>query len=254
MIDREPAATTPTEPEEAVEEAPAEAQVLRSRADVGQAPRALPAGAGPVRAGRARRALRPADLAAPAGPDQRADPDHPHPEQRRHERRAGLRGSARHGIRAAGEVEAHNPAPAGAASACPMGVAPDWASRGVRAAPRAGGDDLDRRARQPEGATDPGDPAPYPRATRRLLARVPGRHDRARGARLADRHRRHRQEDRLGPAAVLVRDAAHAGRPARRAGRAPGRAHRTQGLAPTTRTISSSACSSRTRCTRPTST
>ena len=71
-----------------------------------------------------------------------------------------------------------------------------------------------------------------------------------RGAGLAHRHRRHRQEDRLDRAAVLLRDAADAGRPPRRAGRRSGSGSSRPRRPPTRRTTCSSACSSPTRCTR----
>ena len=124
----------------------------------------------------------------------------------------------------------------------------------VRATPRADRDDLAGRTRQPESAAHPGHAAGDPRGTRRLLARVPRRDVRARGARLADPDRRDRQEDGLGAAAVLVRAAAHAGRSPRRSGRSAGRADRPEGLRRRRPRPVPRACSSPTRCTRPTST
>ncbi len=45
----------------------------------------------------------------------------------------------------------------------------------IRATPRTGRHDPAWRARQPEGATPPGDPHAHPRGTRRLLPRIPRR-------------------------------------------------------------------------------
>ena len=107
-----------------------------------------------------------------------------------------------------GEPQPHNPgAGLGRRRAARRGRARLGRGR-VRAAPRTGRDDPAGRPGQPEGAADPGDAPPDPRGTRRLLARVPRRDDRPRRARLADHDRRHRQEDRVRPAAVLVRAAA----------------------------------------------
>ena len=113
----------------------------------------------------------------------------------------------------------------------PDGAPPDWAA--VESAPieRARRRHPAGRPRQPEGAADPGDAAPDPRGARRLLARVPRRPARDRGARLADADPRDRQEDRVGAAAVLLRPAADAGRPSRRAGRQADRAAPAEGPA-----------------------
>ena len=126
--------------------------------DLGQAPRALPARARRVRPRRAGRALRPADLAAPPRPDQRADPDDPDPEQRRHERRGGLRGAPRGAIPAAARSRPTTRAPAGAATGLPDGRAAGLGGGRGRATPRAGRHDPAGRPRQPEGAPDPGRP------------------------------------------------------------------------------------------------
>ena len=199
----------------------AQAPLLGPRPDVGQGPRATTTWARGVRPRRAGRAVRPADLAAPARPDERADPDDPDPEQRGHRRRGRVRGAA-HALPGLGRARAPQPGRRlgrrRAARRCRARLGGDR----VRATPRAGRDDLAGRPRQPEGAAHPGHAAGDPRGTRRLLARVPRRHVRARGTRLADADRRDRQEDRVGAAAVLVRPAAHAGRSARRAGRSSG--------------------------------
>ena len=79
-----------------------------------------------VRARRARRALRPPDLGAPARPDQRADPHDPDPEQRRHERRGRLRGAPAGVPVAAARSGPTTRAPAGAARACRTAPPPDW--------------------------------------------------------------------------------------------------------------------------------
>ena len=71
-----------------------EAALLEPCRVVRQAARALPARARAVRARRARVDLRPPGLGAPPGPDERADPDDPHPEQRGRERRGRVRGAA----------------------------------------------------------------------------------------------------------------------------------------------------------------
>ena len=95
-----------------------EAPVLRSRADLGEAARALPARARAVGPRPAGRTLRPARLGTAARPDQRADPDDPDPEQRRHQRRGRVRGAAREVPVAAARSGRTIRAPAGAASAC----------------------------------------------------------------------------------------------------------------------------------------
>ena len=135
--------------------ATAQAQVLGSRADLGQAPRALPARARAVRARRPGRAVRAPDVAAPARPDQRADPDDPHPEQRRHQRRGGVRGAS-HALPGHGRGRGAQPGRRlGRRRAARRRRARLGRGR-VRATPRAGRDDLAGRPRQPEGATDPG--------------------------------------------------------------------------------------------------
>ena len=66
--------------------------------------------------------LRPPGLGAPPRPDERADPDDPDPEQRRHQRRGGVRGAppaTRRGCRWSSTTRA----PAGAGSGCPRGRA-----------------------------------------------------------------------------------------------------------------------------------
>ena len=101
----------------------------------------------------------------------------------------------------------------------------------------------------------PGRPAHDPRGARRLLARVPRRDVRARGARLADARSTGIGKKTASVAApVLLRHAAHAGRPPRRAGRRAGSACSRRRRRSTRPTTCSSACSSPTRCTRPTST
>ena len=95
---------------------------------------------------------------------------------------------------------------------------PDWTAVENAPLPQLDRRHPARRARAPEGAAPPGDAPPHPRAARRLQPRVPRRHARARGARLADRHRRHRQEDRVHRARVLLRHAGHGGGPPRGAG------------------------------------
>ena len=124
-------------PKPRAEAAPEEAPVLRPGPELREAPRALPAGPRRLRARRARRALRPAGVGAPPRPDVGADPHDPDPEQRRHERRARVRG-------APPRLPEH--APAGAApprqrlgrrSACPDGVAARLGGRRVRPDRRA---------------------------------------------------------------------------------------------------------------------
>ncbi len=79
-----------------------------------------------------------------------------------------------------GEVQAHNPGAGWGGDGLPDGVAPDWAAIEFAPLPelvdtiRPGGLANQKAPRHP------GHPAPDPRGTRRLLARIPRRHDRAR--------------------------------------------------------------------------
>ena len=235
-------------------EAAEEAALLEPWRVVRQAARTLPARARAVRARWARVDLRPPGLGAPPGPDERADPDDPHPEQRRRERRGRVRGLANGvSVRAAGAA-ARPRGGLGRGRAVGGGAAGLGTGR-VRATPRIDRRDPAWRPRQPEGAAPPGDPAQDPRGTRRLLPRVPGRHAGARGPRLAHPDRRHRQEDRLGAAAVLLQLTAPADRPPHRPGDAPGRDPLPEEPAPREcPRPGARACSSRTRCSRRTST
>ena len=165
---------------------PRKRAVLRPRPDLGQGPRAPSTRARGVRARRAGRAVRQAGLAAPARPDERADPDDPDPEQRRH--RTPRSRSRRCAAVPGRSARAGAPQPG-----CRLGRRRAAGRRRarlgrgrVRATPRAGRHDPAGRPGEPEGATHPGHTAGDPRGTRRLLARVPRRHVRARGTRLAD--------------------------------------------------------------------
>ena len=62
---------------------------------------------------------------AGGGPDERAHPHDPHPEQRRHQRRAGVR-EPPGGVPSGGSSRCTPPARAGAGTASPPGAAPDW--------------------------------------------------------------------------------------------------------------------------------
>ena len=125
----------------------------------------------------------------------------------------------------AGEVEAHNPGAGWGGVGLPDGVA---AGLGARSSSRHSPSWSRRSGR----AASANQKAPRIQATLRQIREERGDYSleflgdmtalEARDWLTADR--RHRQEDRVGAAAVLVRDAAHAGRPARRAGRAAGRA------------------------------
>ena len=233
--------------------APEEAQVQRPRAELREAARALPAGARAVRARRPRDHLRPPDLGAPPGPDERADPDDPHPEHRGHQRRGRVRG-------APPRVPGRRPG-RGAQAGRRLGRVRAAGRRGaglgarrVRADPRADRRHPAGRPAQPEGATPPGDPAPDPRGARRLLPRVPRRHAGARCARLARPDRRHRQEDRVGAAAVLLRLSRCCRSTATSTASCAASACCRQSHPSTRPTTWCSGCSSPTRCTRPTST
>ncbi len=211
------------------------------------------AGARRRRPRRPRLDLRTGDVAASTGPDERADPDHPDPEHRRRERGEGLRGAAR-GL-PVGPARRAASTRAGLGWRRPVGRrAPGLDGGRVGAAARAHRRHPAGRPRAAEGAAHPGHAAHHPRGARRPLARVPGRDAGARGARLADRHRRHRQEDGLGPAPLQLRPAADAGRPPRRSRLAPDRPHPRQGDARTRPTTTTWRCSDPSRPTRRTST
>ena len=215
--------------------------------------RALSAGAPALRARRAHRDVRRAGLGAAARPDERADPHDPHPEHRRHERRARVPGPApRLPVRTAIR-EIHHPGIGWGGDGLPTEPPPDWTRGRVRAARRADRRHPARRSRRRRRR----------HASRRRSAHIReqrgdyslaflGEHAGARGPRLADPDRRHRQEDRVDRAALLLRDAADAGRSARRAGVEADRPAAAEGEPPTRRTTCSSGCSSRSRCTRPT--
>ena len=76
--------------------------------------------------------VRAAGLGAPPGPDQRADPDDRHPEQRRHQRRRRVRGAAAGVSGQRARSRPTSPAPAGAGSGCRTGrrrTGRAWSSR-----------------------------------------------------------------------------------------------------------------------------
>ena len=118
-----------------------------------------------------------AGLGAPPRPDERADPHDPDPEQRRHERREGVRGaSARAYPSSAAAGDPSRPAAAGAATACRPAPPPDWAA--VEFAPIA--ELIERHpARRPRPTRrrrgSRRRSADDPRGARRLLAGVPRR-------------------------------------------------------------------------------
>ena len=175
-----------------------ETEARQARPDQGLGPqtRADPPGARRRRPRRPRLDLRTGAVAASTGPDERADPDHPDPEHRRRERGEGLRGAAR-GI-PIGPARRAAPARAGLGRRRTVGWLAPRLDGGRDGAPaRAHRRHPAGRPRAAEGAAHPGHAAHDPRGPRRPLARVPGRDAAARGARLADRHRRHRQEDGL---------------------------------------------------------
>src|SRR6185503_9295823 len=88
-----------------------------------------------------------------------------------------------------------------------------------------------RRPPHAEGTADPGHAAEDPRGAGRSLAGVPRRYGAAGGTRLAHGDPGDRQEDRLGPAALLLRPATDAGRSPCRAGREADRAAAAEGPA-----------------------
>ena len=118
-------------------------------------------------------------LAPAPRPDQRADPDDPDPEQRRHQRRGRVPGAAR-GLPIGRRGRRPRTRPGLGRRRAAGRRATGLGRGGERAAPRTGRGDLAGRAGQPEGAPDPGDAAAHPRGARRLLARIPRRHGRAR--------------------------------------------------------------------------
>ena len=201
-----------------------EAQVQRSRVELRQAARALSAGPAAVHARRARDALRPPGLGAPPRPDERADPDDPHPEHaptrmpRSRSRRSGTP------IRAWATVAGPPPG---------RGLGRRWAcrtgsrrtGRPIEFAPLPELTDVIR----PGGLAN--QKAPRLQSTLRRIREERGDYSLEFLGDLSaieardwlDQHRRDRQEDRLGAAAVLVRPAAPADRPPRRAGDAPRR-------------------------------
>ncbi len=151
-------------------------------------------------------------------------------------------------------VRAHNPGAGWGGEGLPDGAAPDWDA--VEHAPIPELVDVIR----PGGLAN--QKAPRIQATLAYIREERGDHSleflggpaHARGARLADRHRRDRQEDGVGPAAVLVRQALDAGGPPRGARLAPGRAHPEEGLGRRRARPVSRPAQTRPRCTRPTST
>ena len=193
-----------------------------------------------------------AGLGGPPRPDERADPHDPHPEHRRRERREGVRGAP---ARVSQRPRARGPQP---------GHRLGRRRAAARPRPRTGRRSRTRPLPELIDVIRPGGLGPQkaprlqatlrhdPRGARRLLARVPRRPAGARGARLADDHRRHRQEDRVDRARLLLRHPADGGRPARGAGVASGSACCRRRPPPTRRTTCTSGSSSRTRCTRPT--
>ena len=95
---------------------------------MGQAPANGPPGARRRSSLMSCRRLRPAGLGAPPRPDQRADPDDPHPEHRRHERRGGVRGAARGLSRRASRRGASAGRGLGRRRPDAEGAPPDWAA------------------------------------------------------------------------------------------------------------------------------
>src|SRR6478735_4031354 len=197
------------------EETPEEAR--RPRETVGELPPPVPPGPPGLRARGPHPPVRRANLGSAARPHERADPHDPDPEHGRHERREGVRGAPprvpqRPGARGA---QARHRLGRGRAQ---HGRAAGLDGRRTCTAARPHRRDPAGRPRTAEGAPTPGHVAPHPRAARRLQPRVPRRDASARGPRLADPDRRHRQEDRVDRARVLLRDALDGGRPPRGAG------------------------------------
>ena len=254
VIPREPAARR--QPEEAGQgKRAAEAQVHRSRPRRGRSgSSATGRGSSPFVLDGLAATLRPPGLGAPPRPDERADPHDPHPEQRGHERRARVRGARARPIPAAGPVEPHNPGAGWGGVGLPDGAAPDWAA--VEFAPLPELTDVIR----PGGLAN--QKAPRIQATLRKIREERGDYSLEF---LGDMSALEARDwltaiDGIGKktASVLLLFCfgtpllpidRHVERVMRRVGLAAAEGHRS-----TRRTTSSSACSSPTRCTRPTST
>ena len=195
-------------------------------------------------------------LGAPARPDERADPHDPHPEQRRHERRARVRGAPRGVSRRGGAVRASTSrAPAGAASACRTARRPTGSRSRSRRSPssieviRPGG------LADPEGAPDPG--RRCARSARSAATTRSSSSATCRRSRPATGSPASTGSARRPPRSLLLfcfGHAAHAGRPARRAGRAAGRADPAEGDRDDAHDLFLALLAARPRCTRPTST